>query len=350
MLCAQSFRAYAPAVAAHLAQRQLARDLVAQLDCAPVSARPLRDIVAQLLRLLDAEQACAFLIRASDGGRTLEFFHGARMPAGIRSAYARWLPTAPKNFAGYDPASPDPRQRNRPLRRRDIEALTGRGPPAVVRSFLPRFALSESDQLRVLVCEGPALLAWVGALRAGSFGRDEVRLLGAIAPALQRRLALERRLVEAQQRAGDIGTALENVPAAAFVLGPGGGILHANEAARTLLDHDRRAVEGQLASALSGADGSVQLARLDPGSELRLAILQRRGDPGPLVAAARARWQLTPRQAQVLHLVGQGLSNRAVAAALSCAESTVELHVTALLGKSQCEGRAQLVARLWSGG
>src|SRR5260370_204563 len=130
MLCAQSFRAYAAAVAAHLAQRQLARDLVARLDRAPVSARPLRDIVAQLPRLLDAEQACAFLIRAGDGGRKLEFFHGARMPAGIRSAYARWLPTAPKNFAGYDPASPAPRQRNRPLRSRDIEALTRHGPPA----------------------------------------------------------------------------------------------------------------------------------------------------------------------------------------------------------------------------
>ena len=44
-----------------------------------------------------------------------------------------------------------------------------------------------------------------------------------------------------------------------------------------------------------------------------------------------------------------GQSNRGVARALGCAESTVELHVSALLAKSQCEGRAHLVARLWSG-
>lgn len=330
-------------------QRQLARDLAAQLEQAPASARPLREVVLELPRLLQADQACAFLVCGEGRARRLDFFHGARMPAGIRAAFARWLPAAPKRFSHYDPSLPDPRQRNRPLRTRDLEALTGRGPPAVVRSFLPRFGLSESDQLRVLLCEGSALLAWVGALRAGAFGRAEVRLLATIVPALQRRLLLERRLGEAQERAGEIGRALECVPAAALVLAAGGGILHANAAGRALLDSDRHAVEQRLALAQRGSRVSVQLARLDGDSGLQLAILEAGSDPAPLVTAARARWQLTPRQAQVLYLVGQGQSNRAVAASLRCSESTVELHVTALLSKAQCEGRAQLVARLWSG-
>ena len=119
-----------------------------------------------------------------------------------------------------------------------------------------------------------------------------------------------------------------------------------------MLDKDSRAVDQQLLAALRAnarsIGGAVHLARLDAHSELRLAIIQQPGDPAPLVASARARWQLTRRQTQVLQLVGQGLSNRAVAASLECAESTVELHVTALLEKSGCEGRAQLVARLWS--
>jgi DNA-binding NarL/FixJ family response regulator len=38
-----------------------------------------------------------------------------------------------------------------------------------------------------------------------------------------------------------------------------------------------------------------------------------------------------------------------VAEWLGCAGSTVELHVSALLDKSECESRAQLMARLWSG-
>ena len=320
-----------------------------QLDGAAASSRPLREVVSWLPRLLRADQACAFLIRSDGPRKWLDFFHGSRMPAGIRNAYAKWLATAPKNFASYDPARPDPRQRNVALRRQELEAITRRGPPAVARSFLPRFALSESDQLRMLVCEGPSLLAWVGAFRAGSFSRDDVRLLDSVGPALQRRLALERRLGEAQQRAQEVGAALDGVAAAAFILGASGAVLHANEAGRSMLDRDRRGLEGRLAAALRGAEPSVQLARLDSDSGLRLAIVPHAGDPEPLVAVARARWLLTPRQAQVLRLVGQGLSNRAVAAALGCAEGTVELHVTALLEKADCQSRAHLVAKLWSG-
>lgn len=320
------------------------RDLAAELDRAPLSARPLREVVGRLPALLDADQACAFLVRPDRG---LDFFHGARMPAGIRGAYAKWLQQAPKNFAAYDPARPDPRQRNVALRTEELLELTHGRTPAVVRSFLPRFALSESDQLRALICDGPVLLAWVGGFRARSFGRAQVRELNALVPALQRRLALERTLVEAERTAQEISGALEDVPAAAYVLGRGGAVLHANAAGRAMLDHDRKSVEEQLRSGISAG---VQIARLAPQSELQLAILPVSADPAPRVAAARLRWQLTNRQAEVLELVAQGLSNRRVAASLGCSESTVELHLTALLEKAQCESRAQLVAHVWGGG
>ena len=317
-----------------------ARELAASIDGAPLSARPLREVVAGLPALLGADQACAFLVRPDRG---LDFFYGSKMPAGIRGAYEKWLRDAPKNFANYDPARPDPRQRNIALRTAELVALTGRPAPPVVRSFLPRFALSESDQLRVLICDGPVLLAWIGGFRARPFSRADARHLQAIVPSLQRRLALERTLVAAARTALEISAALEDVPAAAYVLGRGGAVLHANAAGRALLDRDRKAVEDQL----SGGS-QVQRARLD--AQLQLAILNGPADPAPRVAAARARWQLTNRQAQVLELLAQGLSNRRVAASLGCSESTVELHVTALLEKAQCESRAQLVAHVWGGG
>ncbi|MGZ6142183.1 MAG: response regulator transcription factor [Myxococcales bacterium] len=324
-------------------QRALARDLAIELDTTPISARPLREVVARLPALLDADQACAFLVRTDGGERKLDFFHGARFPAGVKGAFAHWLKGAPKSFAAYDPDRPDPRQRNRALRSRELAALTGQRTPAVVRSFLPRYALSESDYLRALICDGPVLLAWVGGLRESAFGRAEVRVLSAVLPSLQRRLALERRLCEAQRQAQEIGGALESVPAAAFVLGRSGAVLHANAAGRAMLDRDRKQVEEQLAG------GGAQRARLGPDAGLQLAILEEPGDPAPRVAIARDRWQLTARQAQVLELVAQGLSNRRMAATLACSESTVELHVGALLDKAQCESRAQLVARLWRG-
>lgn len=333
-----------------LAQRALGRDLVGLLDGAPISARPLREVVAQLPALVGGEHAAAYLVRDDGNARKLEFFHGANLPTGIQTAYARWLEDAPRQFAAYDPARPDPRQRNLAMRSQDVIAVSGIAAPPVIRSFLPRFALSENDQLRALICDGPALLAWVGALRPRPFAREEQRLLGKLVPALQRRLSLERRLTEAQERASEIGAALEHVPAAAFVLGHGGALLHANAAGRALLERDQAGTQERLRATLRGEAAGVQIARVSPDAGLRLAILSAPADPAPLVGAARLRWRLTPRQAQVLHLVAQGLSNRTVAASLQCAESTVELHVTALLEKSQCESRAHLVARLWGGG
>jgi len=320
-------------------QKELARDLAATLTFEPLSARPLRQVVAQLPALVGADAACAFLVRE----RHLEFFHGASMPAGIRPAYARWLLTAPPRFANYDPDAPDRRQRNLVLRTHEIRALVNRGAPPVVSRFLPPFAISESDQMRVLVCDGPVLLAWVGVLRARKFAREEARVFQRLVAPLQRRLAIERRLGDAQARAIELGVAVEEVPAAVFVLGARGSVLHANAAGRALLDSDRTGTEQQLASGLG-----VQSANID--ADLRLAVVQRPADPSPRVAAARVRWHLTPRQSQVLRHLASGLSNRAIAIELGCAESTIELHVSALLQKSLCESRAQLVARLWSGG
>ena len=55
------------------------------------------------------------------------------------------------------------------------------------------------------------------------------------------------------------------------------------------------------------------------------------------------------RQAQVLELLALGQANKTIASALGCAPSTVELHVTALLRKSGCESRCEMVSTLWSG-
>jgi DNA-binding CsgD family transcriptional regulator len=71
-------------------------------------------------------------------------------------------------------------------------------------------------------------------------------------------------------------------------------------------------------------------------------------DPAPRVAAAAARWMFTPRQSEVMALLALGQANKVIAHALGCAPSTVEIHVTALLLKSGCENRCELVSRFWS--
>lgn len=53
---------------------------------------------------------------------------------------------------------------------------------------------SHHAQLRVLVCEGPSLLAWVGAFRHEPFTTRERWLLDQLVTPLRDRLTLERRL------------------------------------------------------------------------------------------------------------------------------------------------------------
>jgi DNA-binding NarL/FixJ family response regulator len=64
-----------------------------------------------------------------------------------------------------------------------------------------------------------------------------------------------------------------------------------------------------------------------------------RGEAGELAAL------LTERELEVLRLVAQGLSNRAIATALTLGEGTVKYHVKNILRKLQVRGRAQAVSR-----
>jgi len=59
-------------------------------------------------------------------------------------------------------------------------------------------------------------------------------------------------------------------------------------------------------------------------------------------------WQLTPRQGDVLARVVAGLANKEIASELSCADNTIELHVTRLLRKAGVTTRTQLIARFWA--
>ena len=54
---------------------------------------------------------------------------------------------------------------------------------------------------------------------------------------------------------------------------------------------------------------------------------------------------LTPRELEVLQLLGQGLSNRALAGRLHISEHTAKFHVNAILGKLGAQTRAEAVAQ-----
>jgi DNA-binding NarL/FixJ family response regulator len=66
------------------------------------------------------------------------------------------------------------------------------------------------------------------------------------------------------------------------------------------------------------------------------------------LAKATELWKLTRRQIDVLRLAMTGDANKIIADKLSCAEVTIEFHMTALFRKAGVESRAQLVSRFWT--
>jgi DNA-binding NarL/FixJ family response regulator len=90
---------------------------------------------------------------------------------------------------------------------------------------------------------------------------------------------------------------------------------------------------------------------LDPKVQARLVSALGEGDPGQ-----RARpgpglpGNLTPREAEVLALIGEGLSNREIGERLVLGQATVKTHVNRIFAKIGTQSRAQAVRYAISNG
>lgn len=102
----------------------------------------------------------------------------------------------------------------------------------------------------------------------------------------------------------------------------------------------QRAIERGAAAFVSKADTPSTMVAV-----IRQALHH---TPGPLPAEcvcsdACCHPSLTPRQSEVLDLLCQGLSNKAIGRRLGISENTVRTHVQALLALLQVSGRSQAV-------
>jgi len=154
----------------------------------------------------------------------------------------------------------------------------------------------------------------------------------------------------------EFAAALEAIVSPAYFVDGDAVVVAANAAGRASLARDgaraaallRRAVRPQR----SAEQPDCKIIRVGgPGRSPHYLVveasLDRFAERDARVVAASARWKLTKRQAEVLALVAEGLSIRAMAAQLGCAEKTVETHLTTMLEKAQVETRAELAARVW---
>ena len=136
-----------------------------------------------------------------------------------------------------------------------------------------------------------------------------------------------------------------------------------------MADHEPLMLEALTA----GAQGLL-LSSTDIGSMQRALVLLKHGlavYPASLAAAMQARLQspggaarmgerlslavdqfalLTKRQRDVLRLLAQGASNKDIAQRLQISESTVKVHVRAIMAVNGASNRTQIVAHLLKGG
>jgi DNA-binding CsgD family transcriptional regulator len=97
------------------------------------------------------------------------------------------------------------------------------------------------------------------------------------------------------------------------------------------------AVADRIASLLSGISG-IRLAT--PGEAATVALVSR----GRLNVAEPADIELTPRERDVLLLMAEGASNKAIARRLGISVHTAKFHVGSLLDKLDAIGRTDAVA------
>jgi DNA-binding NarL/FixJ family response regulator len=84
-------------------------------------------------------------------------------------------------------------------------------------------------------------------------------------------------------------------------------------------------------------------AAIDPAVQHHLVDAVAGGPPAQEPAAPELPDGLTPREAEVLSLIAQGLSNAEIAARLVVSEATVKSHVNHLFAKTGARDRAQAV-------
>ena len=313
-------------------------------------------VIEALRRLLRSPIMLGYRLRHGDKRIEFERFTGsseagAKHVQKVENLLDKPMATGRIDFAAYNPLAPQPEQRNQPLTLSMVRKWRGDKPIPTSECFPEIIGSHEFDHVRVVVCEGASMLGWVGAIRVEQYSPRELAILQVLTPHLQSRMKIERDM-EGVTNSNILQAVLDSFAGAAFVLGPTGAVLHANERGIQLWTQDAAQLLSSLRDAVNWPESQnrFQLSPLRmPGMKTHFVAVQRLPGIGAeqKVEVACRLWSLTRRQRQVLELISIGRSNKAIAAELNIAEVTVETHVTALFARAQVGSRAELIARVW---
>ena len=326
-------------------RRKLAELARAIEDDPPDLPDPMARLVAPLRDAFAFDVAASYCPEVSDDGIEARFIHanGARADdivdatRGVIGSTSRW--------GAFDPRRPETAQRNRSrCFDPDEFAATPMG-----RATVPA-GLEGMYQLRVLVCDGPLLLGWVGGFRVRPYEDTDLAALEVLAERFRRRLWLDRQLGEAARARGALDVVLDAIDAPAVVLTSSGAIAHANRAARAVSADRWKSFTRDVRDAVRAPHPPYDVTPIRDGRASHHLVVVRAAPEGDATARLDSfarRYGLTPRETDVVALVVRGEANKAIADRLGCSIRTVELHVTASLRKTSTATRTELVATFW---
>lgn len=254
-------------------------------------------------------------------------------------------------WGGYNAVRPEPALRDRVLRSRELAVETENRSLRAQEMLFSRLGIEGEEAMRVLVCDGPSMLAWLGFVQPEETTEEQREVLERLVPAFRKRMLFERFITEATLASRALAASLEEVNGAAWVLDADGRVAHANAAGRAKYDEDPAAARRMLEAAAAGPSQPrlKTTALRDVGTSVGHIVIE---PPDPAanafgVGSAARRFGLTPAQTRVLERVARGVSNATIAAELGVAERTVEAHVTAILVKAQVPSRAALIVQIF---
>ncbi len=335
-------------------------------------------VIRELSRLLGAKKALAFGVRVEDGRVSLAFAHAAGdLPGGELALQFHALLAAGTARLLFNPAKPEANQRNVPLalpplvqifsngvmvrrarRGRPIHLWPAGGHDSLAHrqqteKLLRAAGVHDDFVLRALICDGSKLLAWVGVFQPTEPTEEQREIFSAVIPALQKRLKMERLVGKTAFNAGALEIVLDKLSAPAFLISSDGAIVGANSEGRLVAGTHCQGLEQRLRDSLAspGPQSPYDLIRLSwagvPDHFLAVERPGLREHTNRLDRAVR-QWSLRKQGAKVLSRLVQGDPNKAIAAKLGCAESTIELHVTQILRQAGVDNRGALIAKFWS--
>jgi DNA-binding CsgD family transcriptional regulator len=308
-------------------------------------------VLEPVRRMLRAEHAAAYAPRR-EGTRIVLDYHHDDLGVGLARFERTINEWDQQSWLTYDPGARQPVEwRNRAMNLRQLERSAASSVKTTLLS-LHRFREVWNnrgvDHLRTLLCEDGEVVGVLGLFREEPFGQREAALLNGITPALLRRLRLERDLAWTALARSALDVLLEAFSGVAFLL-QGTAIACVNAAGKRLLDADPAGTRNVIAEAIRGRRPGWETHSLRlTGAPPSWIVLARSaaGAREVLLARAAIRYGLSPREAQVLSVLSEGLGNPAIARRLRISIKTVEHHVTALLSKMEAETRAALISRL----